>query len=146
MLSPRVCADSRHVDGAAWPEAQAGEVSPLRTRPPHLCFQASDRTRWQAHSCGGALQTDTYGPNYKYFSNWPKLKQTGDGALAVDSIEVTLQGRAGLESIEDLGPAASIDSQRGFGLSREDLSEGGPAEVKSAKKRKDDKGQMYYEW
>jgi len=60
--------------------------------------------------------------------------------------QITVQGRAGLESIEDLGPPASIDAQRGFGLSREDLLEGGSADVKSAKKRKDSNGQVYYEW
>jgi hypothetical protein len=60
--------------------------------------------------------------------------------------QITVQGRAGLESIEDLGPPASIDAQRGFGLSREDLLEGGSAEVRSARKRKDSMGQVYYEW
>ena len=38
-------------------------------------------------------------------------------------LQVVVLGRAGLESISDLGPIKQIDPQRGFGLSREDLTQ-----------------------
>eukprot|EP00238_Polyblepharides_amylifera_P014357 CAMPEP_0196587186 /NCGR_PEP_ID=MMETSP1081-20130531/56685_1 /TAXON_ID=36882 /ORGANISM="Pyramimonas amylifera, Strain CCMP720" /LENGTH=296 /DNA_ID=CAMNT_0041909293 /DNA_START=46 /DNA_END=936 /DNA_ORIENTATION=- len=90
------------------------------------------------------LYTDTYGPNYRYFSVWPKLRD-GEGQ-AVDSIEVTMSGRAGLESIADLGPQSGLEPQRGFGVSRGDLVEGGNVDLKASSQRRDTRGQLYYQW
>jgi len=87
------------------------------------------------------LYTDTYGPNYRYFSNWPKLKDAE--GQCVDSIQVLVQGLSGLESIADLGPIQNLDPQRAFGIEREDILQ---ADVSSAVSRKDANGQVYYEW
>lgn len=87
------------------------------------------------------LYTDTYGPNYRYFSNWPKVKN--EEGICVDSIEVLVQGLSGVESIADLGTIDRLDPQRAFGIAREDLQQG---DIASSAKRVDANGQVYYEW
>lgn len=61
------------------------------------------------------------------------------------ALQVALQGLSGLESISDLGPITALDPQKGFGLSRADLTEG-TVSIQNRNVRKDAKGQVYYEW
>ncbi|OUS48738.1 hypothetical protein BE221DRAFT_67402 [Ostreococcus tauri] len=87
------------------------------------------------------MYTDTYGPNYRYTTSLPKF--LNDGAAAAESVQLVVQSKEGLESIEDLGPQTKIDPARAFGIEIDGLV---AADVKKSNVRSAKGGQTYYEW
>jgi hypothetical protein len=87
------------------------------------------------------MYTDTYGPNNRW--TWTSPKLSDDGVVEASALALTVQSKAGLESIEDFGAIDKIEPARAFGFELEGL---GAADIVKSSTRTDKGGQKYYQW
>jgi len=101
----------------------------------------STRPGQRAKSSAYVMYTDTYGPNNRW--TWLSPKLSDDGVVEANALALTVQSKAGLESIEDFGAIEKIEPARAFGFELEGLS---AADVVKSNTRTDKGGQKYYQW
>lgn len=90
------------------------------------------------------LYTDTYGPNYRYTSTLPPLRNADvpEAPSLAESVQLRQSALLGTDSITDLGPPSAMEPAKAFDIGVEDIQ---LSEVK-ATQRVDGSNQSYYEW